>query len=247
MTNEEKHVIVTGASSGIGRATAIELAQQGYTIHLIGRNAERLAEVQSKTTINGVHSQTYQLELTDKEAVKQTFDDIYLKTGRIDGLVNSAGIFYTTDILDYDDKSWKEIMDVNFFGTLYPSLALLPKLVDQGFGSIVNVTSVDAFDGILDYDAYAASKGAVTSLTKTLALEGASKNVRVNAVVPGITDTEMTHERIQENIEKYRKKVPMQRPAQASEVAKPIAFLISDDASYITGQSLHVNGGWRLA
>ncbi|MCO7175724.1 SDR family NAD(P)-dependent oxidoreductase [Sporolactobacillus kofuensis] len=247
MANEQKHVIVTGASSGIGRASAIALAQRGYTVHLIGRNAERLADVQAKTTINGIQSQTYQLELTDQAAVKQTFDEIYLKTSRIDGLVNAAGIFYTTDVLDYNDPSWEEIMNVNYYGTLYPSLALLPKLFDQGFGSIVNVTSVDAFDGILNYGAYAASKGAVTSLTKTLALEGASKNVRVNAVVPGITDTEMTHERILENIEKYRKKVPMQRAAQATEVAQPIAFLISNDSSYITGQSLHVNGGWRLA
>jgi NAD(P)-dependent dehydrogenase (short-subunit alcohol dehydrogenase family) len=247
MASDENHVIVTGASSGIGRATAIALADKGYNVHLIGRDAERLSKVQAETHRVGVQSATYQLELTDKAAVQQVFDEIYAKTGRIDGLVNSAGIFYTTDVLDYDDKSWKEIMDVNFYGTLYPSLALLPKLIDQGFGSIVNVTSVDAFDGIANYDAYAASKGAVTSLTKTLALEGAPKNVRVNAVVPGITDTEMTHERLLENIEKYRKKVPMQRAAQASEVAKPIAFLISDDASYITGQSLHVNGGWRLA
>ncbi|MTT32640.1 SDR family oxidoreductase [Terrilactibacillus sp. BCM23-1] len=247
MANTEKHVIVTGASSGIGRAAAVELSNQGYNVHLIGRNRERLAKVQAETLRDGVQSQTYRLELTDKDAVQQVFDEIYSKTRRIDGLVNSAGIFNTTDVLDYDDQSWKEIMDVNFYGTLYPSLALLPKLFDQGFGSIVNVTSIDAFDGILDYDAYSASKGAVTSLTKTLALEGASKNVRVNAVVPGITDTEMTHERLLENIEKYRKKVPMQRPAKASEVAKPIAFLISDDASYITGQSLHVNGGWRLA
>jgi NAD(P)-dependent dehydrogenase (short-subunit alcohol dehydrogenase family) len=247
MASVEKHVIVTGASSGIGRATAVALADKGYNVHLIGRDAERLSKVQAETRRAGVQSATYQLELTDKAAVQQVFDEIYEKAGRIDGLVNSAGIFYTTDVLDYDDKSWKEIMDVNFYGTLYPSLALLPKLIDQGFGSIVNVTSVDAFDGIANYDAYAASKGAVTSLTKTLALDGAPKNVRVNAVVPGITDTEMTHERLLENIEKYRKKVPMQRAAQASEVAKPIAFLISDDASYITGQSLHVNGGWRLA
>jgi NAD(P)-dependent dehydrogenase (short-subunit alcohol dehydrogenase family) len=247
MASVEKHVIVTGASSGIGRATAVALADKGYNVHLIGRDAERLSKVQAETRRAGVQSATYQLELTDKAAVQQVFDEIYAKTGRIDGLVNSAGIFYTTDVLDYDDKSWKEIMDVNFYGTLYPSLALLPKLIDQGFGSIVNVTSVDAFDGIANYDAYAASKGAVTSLTKTLALDGAPKNVRVNAIVPGITDTEMTHERLLENIEKYRKKVPMQRAAQASEVAKPIAFLISDDASYITGQSLHVNGGWRLA
>lgn len=247
MANHEKHVIVTGASSGIGRATAVALAEQGYNVHLIGRNAERLANVQTETRREGVQSTTYQLELTDKTAVQQVFDEIYATTGRIDGLVNAAGIFYTTNVLDYEDPSWKEIMDVNFYGTLYPSLALLPKLIAQGFGSVVNVTSVDAFDGISNYDAYAASKGAVTSLTKTLALEGAAKNVRVNAVVPGITDTEMTHERLLENIEKYRKKVPMQRAAQASEVAKPIAFLISDDSSYITGQSLHVNGGWRLA
>ncbi|MCO7125344.1 SDR family oxidoreductase [Sporolactobacillus shoreicorticis] len=247
MASNERHVIVTGASSGIGRATAVALTDQGYNVHLIGRNAERLAKVQAETRREGVQSEIYQLELTDKAAVQRVFDKIYAKTGRIDGLVNSAGIFYTTDLSDYDDQSWKDIMDVNFYGTLYPTLALLPKLINQGFGSIVNVTSVDAFDGILNYDAYAASKGAVTSLTKTLALEGAPKNVRVNAIVPGITDTEMTHERLLQNIEKYRKKVPMQCAAQASEVAKPIVFLISDDSSYITGQSLHVNGGWRLA
>lgn len=138
-------------------------------------------------------------------------------------------------------------MNVNFFGTLYPTLALLPQLYAQGFGSVVNITSVDAFDGIQDYSAYSVSKGAVTSLTKTLAIESAKHNVRVNAIVPGVTDTEMTHDRIQENLPKYQAKVPLGRAAQASEVAKPIAFLISDGATYITGQNVHVNGGWRLA
>lgn len=247
MAEQNLQVIVTGASSGIGRATALELAQQGYDVHLIGRNKERLLEVQKQTTFDTVISHAYQLELTDKAAVKQTFDTIVSKFGPISGLVNAAGIFYTTDVSNYNDSSWSEIMDVNFYGTLYPTLALLPSLYQQKNGSIVNITSVDAFDGITNYDAYAASKGAVTSLTKTLALESAPYNVRINAVVPGITDTEMTHDRLLENIDKYRKKVPLQRAAQSSEVAKPIAFLLSDGAGYITGQNIHVNGGWRLA
>ncbi|MCH4169633.1 MAG: SDR family oxidoreductase [Lactobacillus sp.] len=247
MTVKNPQVIVTGASSGIGRATAIALAQAGYDVHLIGRNQARLAKVQAATTFGRVTSHSYQLELTDKAAVKTTFDQIVADFGPIAGLVNSAGIFLTTDVTDYNDSSWDQIMAVNFNGTLYPTLALLPHLYAQGKGSIVNVTSVDAFDGILDYDAYAASKGAVTSLTKTLAIEGAAHNVRLNAVVPGVTDTEMTHERIQANLAKYQAKVPLGRAAQADEIAQPIVFLISEAASYITGQSLHVNGGWRLA
>lgn len=247
MANKNPQVIVTGASSGIGRATAIELAKQGYDVHLIGRNQERLAKVQQETTFGQVASYPYQLELTDKNTVKETFDRIINQFGPITGLVNSAGIFSVTDITNYDDPTWSEIMNVNFFGTLYPTLALLPHLYKQKAGSIVNITSVDAFDGIQDYSAYSASKGAVTSLTKTLAIESAKYNVRVNAIVPGVTDTEMTHKRIQENLAKYQAKVPLGRAAQASEVAEPIAFLISNGATYITGQNIHVNGGWRLA
>ncbi|MCP9334180.1 SDR family NAD(P)-dependent oxidoreductase [Lentilactobacillus hilgardii] len=247
MANKNPQVIVTGASSGIGRATAIELAKQGYDVHLIGRNQERLARVQQETTFGDVVSYPYQLELTDKAAVKKTFDQIIKQFGPIAGLVNSAGIFSVTDVTNYDDPTWSKIMNVNFFGTLYPTLALLPQLYAQGFGSVVNITSVDAFDGIQDYSAYSASKGAVTSLTKTLAIESAKHNVRVNAIVPGVTDTEMTHDRIQENLAKYQAKVPLGRAAQANEVAKPIVFLVSDGATYITGQNVHVNGGWRLA
>lgn len=249
MNAANKHVIVTGASSGIGRATSIELANQGYTVHLIGRNNERLTDLHTQLSTNGTHSFFYSLDLTDQEAVKKIFAAIYSNVGTdtISGLVNSAGVFYETDILDYQDSSWKDIMEVNFFGTLYPCLALLPRLIGQHSGSIVTVTSVDAFDGIMNYAAYSVSKGAVNSLTKTLALEGAASNVRVNAVVPGITDTEMTHDRIQLNAQTYKNKVPLQRPASPSEIAKPIMFLLSDAASYITGQSIHVNGGWRLA
>ncbi|MFT8362260.1 MAG: SDR family oxidoreductase [Sporolactobacillus sp.] len=244
-----KHVIITGASSGIGRETSIELANEGYTVHLIGRNKERLADLHTQLLKNGAHSFSYTVDLTDQEAIKTTFEEIYstIGTATISGLVNSAGVFYETDIMDYRDNSWRDIMEVNFFGTLYPCLALLPRLIEQQSGSIIMVTSIDAFDGIMDYAAYSASKGAVTSLTKTLSLEVSTSNVRVNAVVPGITDTEMTHDRIKQNEQAYKNKIPLQRPASPSEIAKPILFLLSDAASYITGQSIHVNGGWRRA
>lgn len=247
MASKNQQVIVTGASSGIGRATAIELAKKGYDVHLIGRNTKRLEQVRRETTLDNVTSHIYQLELTDNQAVQKTITQIVNSFSLIAGLLNAAGIFRTTDVLNFDDTSWEEVMDVNFYGTLYPTLALLPTLYKQKSGSIVNITSVDAFDGIKNYDAYAASKGAVTSLTKTLALESAPYNVRINAIVPGITDTEMTHDRLLANMKKYQTKVPLQRAAQSIEVAEPIAFLISNDASYITGQSIHVNGGWRLA
>jgi NAD(P)-dependent dehydrogenase (short-subunit alcohol dehydrogenase family) len=243
----DKQLIITGANSGIGYATAVAAAKRGYNLHLIGRNQQRLDKIQSVTVNYGVDSTTYQLDLTDQSKVAQTIRLIIDSTTQINGLINSAGIFSETNVLDYNDPTWQTIMQTNFYGTLYPTLALLPQLYRQGFGSIVNITSVDAFDGILNYAAYSASKGAVTSLTKTLAIEAATHNVRVNAIVPGVTDTEMTHERIQENITHYREKVPLQRPATADEVAEPILFLISEAATYITGQNIHVNGGWRLA
>ncbi|WP_416354067.1 SDR family NAD(P)-dependent oxidoreductase [Agrilactobacillus fermenti] len=249
MATQNEAIIITGASSGIGRATAIELAKQGFDLHLFGRDATRLAKVQQETVAvnEAITSQTYQVELTDKAAVKQIITQIITHFGPIYGLVNSAGIFSVTDVTDYDDPTWEAIMRVNFFGTLYPTLALLPHLYAQKSGSIVNITSVDAFDGIQGYSAYSASKGAVTSLTKTLAIESAKYQVRVNAIVPGVTDTEMTHTRIQENLAKYQAKVPLGRAADANEVAAPIAFLFSKGATYITGQNIHVNGGWRLA
>ena len=241
-----KNVFVTGATSGIGRQAALQLGKWHANVFIIGRNANRLEETEKMLKAEGITVYSQNCDIADAEAVNQTAAYAVEKMGGMDILVNSAGIFEPTDIQAPIDATWKRHFEINVDGTYNVVNAFLPYLKKNEKSSVVNVASVDAYQGCRGYAAYAASKGAVVSLSKEMALELGEYNIRVNVVAPGITDTNMTHERILENKEKYLKSLVLKRIGRAEDIANAICFLASDMSDYITGEVIHVNGGMRF-
>jgi len=240
-----KKAWVTGASRGLGRAIALALGQAGADLLLTARDGERLETVAEQLRTLGREVEVVPGTVEDGDDVQRAADRAHLRWGRLDVLVNNAGIspdFKRAEHVSEDD--WRRVLDVNLHGTLRCCQAALPLL--EGGGSVVNLSSVHGSRGHERLIAYAASKGGIELLTKTLAVEWAPRGVRVNAVAPGYAETDMTvglreHPRWREQL---LARTPLGRFATDAEIALPVAFLASPAASYITGATLFVDGGW---
>jgi 3-oxoacyl-(acyl-carrier-protein) reductase len=238
-----KTALVTGASRGIGHAIAIELARRGADVAVNYRSSQHEAEELAKE-ISALGRRC----LLDKghvgdpvearEIVKRVIDE----WGRIDILVNNAGITRDSLIRKLSDEDWDEVIKVNLNGPFYVTSAAVPKMVEQKFGRIINISSYSAEGGIPGQANYAASKGGMISFTKVLALELARYNITANCVAPGYTATDMFHAVSQEIQERIKSTIPMRRFATSEEIAKAVAYLAAD-ADYVTGETLNVNGG----
>lgn len=237
-----KVVIVTGAGSGIGAATAKRFLSEGASVVLNGRRKEKLEE-----TADGFDSQRILLhdgDVSDETYVQRLVEDTVAKFGRIDVLVNNAGVAAFGPILNSTTEQWRRVMSIDVDGVYFATRTALPHLLKTR-GSIVNVSSVSGLGGDWGGSIYNAAKGAVTNLTRALALELGSQGVRVNAVNPSLTSTEMTAE-FETNeplIAKFKDRLPIGRGAKPEEVASVIAFLASEDAIFINGVNLPVDGG----
>lgn len=239
---QQRTAIVTGAGTGIGAATARRLARDGYTVVLAGRTEKTLHEVADE--IDGPQPVVQPCDVTDEAAVDRLVATATERHGGIDVVVNNAGtaVEGTVDVVSRDD--WSTVQDVNVTGMFLVSAKAMPSLRERG-GCIVNVTSVSGTGGDWGMAAYNASKGAVTNLTKAMALDHAGQGVRVNAVAPSLTDTPMAAGIIgdDELSAKFAERIPMGRPADPAEVADVIAFLCSNDARFVTGAIVPVDGG----
>jgi meso-butanediol dehydrogenase/(S,S)-butanediol dehydrogenase/diacetyl reductase len=237
-----KVVIVTGAGSGIGAATAKRFLSEGASVVLNGRRKEKLAE-----TAKGYEPSRLLLhsgDVSDELYVNQLVEDTAAKFGRIDVLVNNAGVAVFGPILKSTTEEWRKVMGIDLDGVYFAIRAALPHLLKTK-GSIVNVSSVSGLGGDWGGSIYDAAKGAVTNLTRALALELGSQGVRVNAVNPSFTSTEATSE-FEKNealMAKFRDRLPLGRAAKPEEVASVIAFLASEDAAFVNGVNLPVDGG----
>jgi meso-butanediol dehydrogenase / (S,S)-butanediol dehydrogenase / diacetyl reductase len=239
---EGKVVIVTGAGSGIGAATAKRFLAEGASVVLNGRRKEKLAE-----TAHGIDSKRVLLhdgDISDEAYVTKLIADTAAKFGRIDVLVNNAGVAAFGPILKSTTEQWRNVMSIDVDGVYFAIRAALPHLLETN-GSIVNVSSVSGLGGDWGGSIYNAAKGAVTNLTRALALELGSEGVRVNAVNPSLTSTEMTadFENNEPLIAKFKDRLPIGRGAKPEEVASVIAFLASEDAAFVNGVNLPVDGG----
>lgn len=241
-----KSVFITGGTSGIGYEVTRIMGQQHAKIFLVGRNTQKLKQLQEEFQQKEIVVETATCDISCPDEVKQAAEKAVSKFKQIDVIVNSAGIFEPTDISAPISQIWKKHFEINVDGTYNVVNSFLPYLRKNTKSSIVNVASVDAYQGCRGYAAYTATKGAVVSLTKQMALELAEYGIRVNAVAPGITDTNMTHERIKENYEKYTAGLLIKRIGRPEDIANAIVFLASEYADYITGEIIHVNGGMRL-
>ena len=246
---KEKTVIVTGAGSGIGRATAIRFANEGANVVLVGRTAETLQESaeafpQDRTWIHTDNFLTVICDISVEAQVQEMMKRVIDKFERIDVLVNNAGKAIQGKITELSSEDWESAIDVNLNGTFYVCQAAMPHLIATK-GNIINVSSLSGIGGDWNMAAYNAAKAGISNLTRTLALDHGADGVRVNAVNPSVTKTDMTST-IQDDsskTDKFLDRCPLGRLAAPEEVAAVITFLASDDASMITGVNLPVDGG----
>ncbi len=246
MSLEGKIAIVTGSAQGIGRAIAETLARQGADIVVADLDPGRSQETVGMIEKTGRRALNVKLNVADWNDVKAMADRVLKEWGKIDILVNNAGITRDGLILRMKEEDWNLVLQVNLNGTFFCSKAVLPPMTKQRSGRIVNIASIVGVMGNAGQANYAASKAAVIGLTKTLAREYASRMVTVNAVAPGFIDTTMTQGLPAEVKETLQKQIPLGRLGQPADVAEAVCFLASDEAGYITGQVLHVNGGMLM-
>lgn len=238
---KDKIIIVTGASRGIGQATAINIAKNGGQVILHGRTAESLQQTANLVREIGCEPFVVLYEITDEVAMKQAIISIKKKYGRLDGLVNNAGIMCEGLIGMMKSEHIREQFDVNVTSVLL-QMQYASKLMRTN-GAIVNVSSKLGLEGAAGSTAYAASKSAVIGLTKSAAKEWATKNIRVNAVAPGFIETDLTSHYEGELKATVLNNIKMHRFGQAEEVANVIVFLLSELSTYVTGQVIGVDGG----
>ena len=241
----EKHVaLVTGASRGIGRAISIELAKHGIVVGIgYNRNSKKANEVKEEIIKNGGEAEIFQGSIENFYDAKKVVDDIVDKFGKIDIVVNNAGITHDKTILKMSLEEWLRVMQVNLFGAFYCIKASLEYMIENGWGRIINISSIIALSGNIGQSNYAAAKAGLIGLTKSLALELAPKGITVNAVAPGFIKTEMVAKVPQHILDGIVNSIPAKRLGTAEEVARVVAFLADDSSDYITGQVYSVNGG----
>ncbi len=237
--------LVTGASRGIGKAIALRLAGAGATV-AAGARGENARETVEAIVGAGGNAELVALDVTDAGSIEAAIAGVLSRHGRIDILVNNAGITRDTLMLRMKREDWDAVLQTNLTGAYACAQAVLKPMVKQRSGRVINITSVVGQAGNAGQANYAASKAGLIGFTKALALEVASRNITVNAVAPGLIDTDMTRAIAAGAHEEWAAKIPLKRLGTPDDVANAVVFLASDEASYITGHVLAVNGGMYL-
>lgn len=238
--SENKVALVTGASRGIGRACAIELAKAGYDIAISYAGNDEAAN----KTINdlkelGVKAKSYKFNVADKEACAKAAEEVLGEFGRIDVLVNNAGITRDGLFMRMNAENWEAVINTNLSSAFYMTNPVIRTMIKQRSGCIINMSSIVGVMGNAGQANYSAAKAGLIGFTKSLAKELGSRNIRVNAIAPGFIQTDMTKDL---DPEKMAEHIPLKRLGQPEDIAKAVKFL-AEDASYITGQILGVDGG----
>ena len=246
MSLQGRVAIITGAAQGIGRAIAEALAHAGADIAVADLDTGRSADTVAAVEKIGRKALNIKVNVADANETKAMAEHVIKTWGKIDILVNNAGITRDALLLRMREEDWNLVLQVNLNGTFNCTKAVLQPMTKQRYGRIVNIASIVGAMGNVGQANYAASKAAVIGFTKTVAREYASRSVTVNAVAPGFIDTAMTQGLPTEVKEALQKQIPLGRLGTPADIAAAVQFLVSDEAGYVTGQVLHVNGGMLM-
>jgi 3-oxoacyl-[acyl-carrier protein] reductase len=239
----KRTALVTGASRGIGKASVQVLSAAGYRIVLAARSLHKLEEAANEIRANGGEAFAVEMDMASNESISAGFGKASKEFGRIDVLVNNAGITKDGLAMRMKQADWDSVLQTNLSGAFFAIQQVLPAMMRERWGRIVNVSSVVGEMGNPGQANYVASKAGLIGLTKSLAQEVGSRNITVNAVAPGFIETDMTHGLSPELKQKMLDNTPLKRIGTPDDIAQAVKFLVSDEASFITGHVLDVNGG----
>lgn len=246
MTLEGRVALITGASQGIGQAIAVRLAAAGASVALAARNQDKLNEVVQQIRSAGGKASAFQLDVADEEQIKSVFKAVIAQLGKIDILVNNAGITRDQLVMRMKRADWDAVLGTNLTSAYLCTQQVISPMLKQRWGRIINVTSIFGQIGQAGQANYASSKAGLIGLTKAIARELGSRNITCNAVAPGFIETNMTAVLGDDFKQNALKNIPLGRIGTPDDVAGAVAFLASDEASYITGHVLDVNGGLHM-
>ncbi len=238
-----KVALVTGATGGIGSAVARRLYEQGATVALSGTRAEVLENLAKDL---GERAHTFPCNLADKESVDQLIPNVEEKLGHLDILVNNAGITRDTLAMRMKDEDWEAVLNVNLTSVFRLSRAAIKGMIKRRYGRIINISSVVGFTGNPGQCNYTAAKAGIIGMSKSLALELAARGITINSIAPGFIESAMTKDLTDAQKESILSKIPMGRMGSPDDIAFGAVYLASEQASYMTGQTLHINGGMAM-
>lgn len=240
---EDKIVVVTGGARGIGFSITQKFAKQGAISIILDLDQDAIDKTVKEIDDAGYRALGYNADVTNNKAIKKLFKKIYNEFGKIDILVNNAGITKDGLLMKMKEEDWDKVITVNLKGTYNCTQAISRYLLKQREGVIINIASIIGIMGNAGQANYAASKGGIIALTKSTAKEFAARNIRVNSIAPGFIKTKMTDKLSDEIIDSYSKAIPLSRMGLPEDVANLCIFLASDQSSYITGQTINIDGG----
>jgi len=246
MRLQDKVAIITGGGTGIGKGIALLFAQEGAKVVVSGRRMEPLSQTVIEIEKAGGKAIAISADVSKADEVQQLVNQTLSSFGKIDILINNAGVYIPHDALTLTDQEWDMTMSVDLKGVWYTVKAVIPHMLKQGQGKIINISSIAGLIGFEQSPAYCAAKGAVINLTREMALDYAAKNILVNGIAPGVIDTDMTKGMLESEGVKQGMlaRLPKKRIGKPEEVSAMVVFLASEEASYVTGATFYVDGGW---
>ena len=248
MRLKDKVAIITGGGTGIGRGIALKFGQEGAYVVVCGRREKPLQDTVETIKKAGGEAIYVLVDVSVFKQIEEMVETVLMKFGQIDILVNNAGVYMPDDILSTEEEEWDKVMNTDAKGVYLASKAVLPHILKQDKGKIINIASIAGLFGFEKSAAYCAAKGAVVNLTREMALDYSARGINVNAVAPGIIESDMTKGFLENEASKkaFLDKIPVGRIGIPSDIANICVYLASDESDYMTGQTLVVDGGWTI-